>query len=115
MLDDLTLVEDDGFGRVDTGRDIGRGDFIGPALEVLGVLPDGDRMHVDHAIDGLMGILERHEASDGAEIIAQMQVAGGFDSRKDAGSEGHEENALDSLRGLFYTDGTELETISRAA
>ena len=53
----LALVEDDRLSGIETSRDIGGGDFIGPALEVDRVLPDGDGMHVDDTIERLMRVL----------------------------------------------------------
>src|SRR5690606_23796855 len=92
MLDHLGLVEDDGFAWVQSRRDIGGGDLIGPALEVLRVLPNRDRVHVDHAIDSFVRILQRNEAADRAKIIAQVQIARGLDAGKNAGRESHEES-----------------------
>ena len=90
VLDDLALVENDmGFG-VDPRRDERRGDLAGGAAQFVGVLPDGDRVHVDDAIDALMGLLQRHETADGAEIVAQVQVARGLDAGKDAIFDGHD-------------------------
>ena len=76
MLGDLALVEHDVFVRVDAGRQEGRGDFADLPVQVMGVLRHGDRVHVDHAIDAVMGVLHRHEALDGPEIIAEMKVSG---------------------------------------
>src|SRR5262249_12041487 len=46
----------------------------------LGPAPDrnrlGDGVQVDHAIDAVVLVLQRDELRDGAEIIAEVQVAG---------------------------------------
>jgi hypothetical protein len=47
-------------------------------------------MHVDHAIDAVMAVLELHEAADRAKIIAEMKVSGRLDAGKDERLEGHE-------------------------
>ena len=47
------------------------------------------RMHVDHAIDAVMAFLQGNEFADGAEIVAEMQIAGRLDAGKDKGLEGH--------------------------
>ena len=59
----LGLVEDDRLFRIEPGGEIGRGQFQRRALQIVRVLPDGDRVHVDDAIDAVMGVLQRHEAA----------------------------------------------------
>ena len=49
------------------------------------VLEHGDGVQIDHAIKAIVLGLERHEFGDGAEIIAEMQVAGRLHAREDAG------------------------------
>ena len=43
----------------------------------------GDRMEVDDAKESVVDVLERDELAQGAEIIAEMQIAGGLDARED--------------------------------
>ena len=76
VLGHLALVEDDVLLRVDAAGDEGGGHFAGGARQLGRVLPDRDGVHVDHAIDAVVVFLQRHEFGDGAEIIAEMQVAG---------------------------------------
>ena len=80
MLGDLALVEDDVLRRIDAGGEERRRDFADLPVQVLGVLRHGDRVHVDHAIDAVMRLLHRHEALDGPEIIAEVEVAGGLNA-----------------------------------
>src|SRR3546814_19377010 len=46
-------------------------------------------MHVDHAEDALELVLQRDPVAHRAEIIAEMEIAGGLDAREDAPLEGH--------------------------
>src|SRR5262249_13322603 len=58
----------------------GRGDLARIFRQLLGPAPDcnrlGDGVQVDHAIDAVVPVLQRDELRDGAEIIAEVQVAG---------------------------------------
>ena len=85
MAGDLALVEDDVLLRVDAGGDEGRR-HLARVLGQLGrVLEHGDGVQIDHAIKALVLGLERHEFGDGAEIIAEMEVARRLHAREDAG------------------------------
>ncbi len=85
MAGDLALVEDDVLLRVDAGGDEGRCHLAGVLGQLVGVLEHGDGVQIDHAIEALVLGLERHEFGDGAEIVAEMQVAGRLHAREDAG------------------------------
>ena len=80
MLRHLALVEDDVLLRVDAGGEEGGGDFPSLAHQLLRAAPDRDRLrdrvHVDDAIDAVVGILQRDEPLNRAEIVAEMQVPG---------------------------------------
>jgi hypothetical protein len=39
-------------------------------------------MQINHAVDALMVILQADKVSDGAEIIAEMEVTGGLNARE---------------------------------
>ena len=82
---DLALIEDDVLLRIDAGGDEGRRHLAGVVRELVGVLEHGDGVQIDHAIEALMLGLERHEFGDGAEIIAEMQIARRLHAREDAG------------------------------
>ena len=83
MLGNLALVEDDVLLRLDAGGDEGGRDLADLAGELLRILPGGDRVHVDHAVDAVEPLLQLHEALDRPEVIAEMQVSRGLDSRED--------------------------------
>ncbi len=82
---DLALIEDDMALGVDARGDEGRRHLAGVLGKLVGVLEHGDGVEVDHAIKAVMLGLERHELGDGAEIIAEMQIAGRLHAREDAG------------------------------
>src|SRR5690606_14620620 len=48
------------------------------------VLPHRERVHVDDAVEAVEAFLQLHPVPDGAEIVAEMQVAGRLDAGKDA-------------------------------
>ena len=77
------LVEDDLLGAVDAGRQEGRGDLARLRGKLGGLLPDRDRVLVDHAVEALVVVLQAREVADRAEIIAEMEIAGGLHPRKD--------------------------------
>ena len=74
---------------IEPGGDIGRRHLTDRALQLVGVLPHGDRVHVDDAIDALVRLLHLDPLHHGAEIIAEMQVAGRLHAGKDALFECH--------------------------
>ena len=86
MAGDLALVEHDVLLRIDAGGDEGRGHLAGVARELGRAAPDvhplRDRVHVDDAIDAVVGLLQLHEVDDRAEVIAEMQIARRLDARK---------------------------------
>ena len=81
----LALIEDDVARGIDACGDEGRRHLAGVVLELVGVLEHGDGVEVDHAIEAIVLRLQRHEAGDGAEIVAGMQIAGGLNAREYAG------------------------------
>ena len=93
MAGDLALVEDDVLLRIDAGGKEGCGHLARVARKLGRAAPDVDalreRMHVDHAIDAVVGFLHLHEVDDGAEIIAEVQIARRLDARKNPFHEGH--------------------------
>jgi hypothetical protein len=65
------------FGSMPAG-DEGGGHLTDRFRQFGGLLPHGDGVQIDHAIDAIVAILQLDEALDGAEIIAEMQIAGGL-------------------------------------
>ena len=46
------------------------------------VVPGGDRVQVDHAVEGVVGVLHRHPVAHRAQVVAEVERVGG---RLDAG------------------------------
>ena len=88
VLEDTALVEDDVLLRIDAGRQEGRRHLARRADQRRRILPHGDGMLVDDAIDAIVARLKLRETPDGAEIIAEVQIAGRLDARKDERLEG---------------------------
>ncbi len=82
MGGNFRLVEDDLFFSIHTGGNVGCSHFARVACKLFRVLPDCDCVHIDHAIDAFVSILKPHKMANGAQIIAQMKVAGGLNPRK---------------------------------
>ena len=55
--------------------------FIPPHL--MGNAMHGDRVLVDHAVQALIVVLEPREVADRAEVVAEVEVAGGLHPGKD--------------------------------
>ncbi len=80
----LALVEHDRARRVDAGGEERGGDLSDLRLQLGRVLPQGDRVQVDDAVEALrLARLHLHEPLHGAEIIAEMQVPGRLDAGED--------------------------------
>ena len=50
----------------------------------FGILPFGDRVQIDHAIDALVAVLQRDPVAQRAEVVAEMGDAGRLDAGEDA-------------------------------
>ena len=84
MLRHLALVEDDVLLGVDAAGDEGRGDLARVGLQRDRVLRHRDRVQVDDAIDAVEILLQLDEFDDRAEIVAEMQIAGGLHAGENA-------------------------------
>ena len=117
MAGDLALVEYDVLLRIDAGGNERRGDLAGVACELRRPAPDvdalRDRMHVDDAIDAVMGFLHLHEVDDRAEVIAEMQIARRLDARKYFFNKSHSQLPEDACFALsFATQGLSAQAAS---
>ena len=81
------LVEDGLLVAVHAGREESRGDLARLRGELRGLLPHGDRVLVDHAVEALVIVLQAREVADRAEIVAEMEIAGRLHAGKDAALE----------------------------
>ena len=82
VLGHLALVQDDVLLRIDACCDEGRCDLADIAGQFGRVLPDGNGMQIHNAVDAVVGVLEFDEVDDGAEIVAEVQIARRLDARK---------------------------------
>ncbi len=89
MRADLALIEDDVLRGIDARRNKGRSNLARRFAQVRGVLPDGDRVQVHHAIDAAMRLLQRHEFGDGAKVVAEMEIARRLNAGENALHCGH--------------------------
>ena len=78
------LQEQDVLPRIDAAGQQDRRHLARLPRQLLRVLPLGDRVQVDHAIEALVFVLQRHPVADGAEIVAEMRDAGRLDAGEDA-------------------------------
>ena len=106
MARDLALVEHDVLLRIDAGGDEGRGHLAGVAGELGRAAPDvdalRDRVHVDDAIDAVMGFLHLHEVDDRAEVIAEMQITRRLDAGKNLFNKSHSQLPQGSNFGCLF-------------
>ena len=85
MGTDLALVEQDRPRRVDARRDEAGSGFARGMAQLCRILPDGDRVHVDKAIDRLDPlVLLFDKALERTKVVAKRQSARGLDAREDA-------------------------------
>ena len=80
----LALIEDDALIGVDPGGEIGGRDLAGVVGELGRILPHGNGVEIDDAIDAVVVLLERDEIPYRAQIVPQVQIAGGLNARKNA-------------------------------
>ena len=76
VLGNLALVEHDVLLRIDAAGDERRGHLADRLGQLVRLLPHRDGVQVDHAIDAVVRVLQLDEPDDGAEVVAEMQVAG---------------------------------------
>src|SRR5690606_38170044 len=82
VLHHPALVEDDMLLGVDAGCQKSSGNRARLRRQIRLDELRGNRMHVDDAIDAIVMVLQRDEIADRAEIIAEMQISGGLDTRE---------------------------------
>src|SRR5207248_5845837 len=79
----LALVEDDMLAGVDAGGKEGGRHLATLAAQLGGLLPLGDGMLVDDAKNAVILALQAYPVADGAQVIAEMQIAGRLYAGKD--------------------------------
>ena len=113
VLGDLALVEEDRALGIEPGGDVGGRHLADRGFELVGVLPDRDRVHVDDAVDALVRLLQLDPLQHGAQIVAEVQAAGRLHAGEDALLECHRFASLD--RGALWRAGARRASPSRVA
>ena len=93
MLRDLALHEHHRAVRVQPGGEQLSGGHPGPLAQLGGLLRHGDGVQVDHAVERVVSLLQRHPLAQRAKVIADVErVGGGLDAGQtrglDIGSQG---------------------------
>src|SRR5712675_1176705 len=78
----LRLIEQNGTHRIDADSHAGGCHLPRGSRELGGLLPYGDRVHVDHTIDAGHAVLQPHPILHRAEIVSEMELAAGLNARK---------------------------------
>src|SRR5262249_3253286 len=84
MAGHLALVEDDVLAGVDAGGEIAGRHLARLRAQRLRILPGGDGVLVDDAVDALELVLQPHPVPDSAEIVPEVEILGGLNAREDA-------------------------------
>jgi len=85
VLGHVALHEQRAPVRVEPGPEQLGGGHPGPAGQQGGVLRHGDRVQVDHAVEGVVAVLQGHPLAQRAEVVAEVEgVGGGLDAGQDA-------------------------------
>src|SRR5690606_37504450 len=82
MLWHRALIEDDMLHWVDARGNEGCGDGTGLIAQVVMHKLRRDGMQVDDAVDAIVVFLKSDKLADGAEIIAEVKIAGRLNARK---------------------------------
>ena len=80
---DMALAVDDVFLGIQTTGDVGGGHFQTAAAQLGGILPHGDGVHVHHAVDAVVVVLQKGEVPQRADVVADGQGAGRLDAGED--------------------------------
>ena len=72
----MTLYKQDAFFRIQPARDVLGQHLQRGAAQLRRFLADGDRVHIDHAVDAVVVLLKNREIPDRTQIIAKRQFTG---------------------------------------
>ena len=73
---------------VEPGGQQVEGGVVGAGPQVGRVDVEGQGVQVDHAVEGVVGVLVGHPVAEGPQVVAEVEVAAGLDSGEDACHEG---------------------------
>src|SRR5262249_8675017 len=88
MARNLALIEHDMALWIDARGDEGRRHLACVAGELVGILKHGNGVEIDHAVEAIVLRLQCDEFGDGAEIVAEVQIAGRLHAGEHAGLSG---------------------------
>lgn len=80
----MALSEDGRHVRVEADSEQHRGGAQGCSTDLAGCVGDGERMQVDHSVERIGTVLTVDPVTQGSEIVAEVQFAGGLDARQHA-------------------------------
>ena len=83
MAADMALTVDDVLLRVQTAGNVGGGHFQTAAAQLGRILPNGDGVHIHHAVDAVVVVLQKGEIPQRADVVADGQGAGGLNAGED--------------------------------
>jgi hypothetical protein len=95
-LGDVGLAEQDGAGGVEAEGEVGEGGVEDVGAQERRVADGGEGVVVGDEVEGVsrVGVLQGDVLADGAEVIAEVEDAGGLDAGEDARDGGHEGRCL---------------------
>ncbi len=92
----LALVENDRAFWVQPASQIGSRHFKDGLVQLFRFLPQGDGMHVHHAIDAFLGFLQFDPVQHCAQIVAEVQIARRLHAGENPwGESGHQGNPVE--------------------
>ena len=83
VLGHVGLDEDDALLGVQTAGDELGEELHALAAQVSGILADGDGVHVSHAVQGVVVVLESYPVAHSAQVVAQSDLAAGLGGTED--------------------------------
>ena len=81
-LGHVALHEDSGLFGVDAGGEVFGKDLLHGGVELHGVGVGGEGVEVGYEEIAVVVVLHPHKVAQGAEVVAQVEVAGGADAAK---------------------------------
>ncbi len=83
MGPDMALDKQRGLVGIDAGGEQNRRQIANPGAQAVRVLGDRDGVEVDDGNVAGARLLESHPLLNGAQVVAQVEAAGGLDARED--------------------------------
>ena len=80
MAADMALAVDDVLRGIQTAGEVGGGQLQATAAQVGGILTHSDGVQVGHEVVVIKLVRALHPVLDGAQVVAQMQIAAGLNA-----------------------------------